>query len=138
MPHRLIVSPLPETTDFVRQKRLIQERGELALIEDGLRMDHLAYFSLLPGEGRFRGGHYHRVKTERFYIIAGTGVLLAADPDTGETFETPLSPGLRITVLPGLAHRFEAASPLQVVEYYEGVYDPADDAPYPPFAGTKK
>lgn len=138
MHDRLIVSRLPETTEFVRQKRLVQERGELALIEDGLRMDHLAYFSLLPGEGRFRGGHFHRVKTERFYIISGTGVLLAADADSGETFETPLSPGFRITVLPGLAHRFEAETPLGVIEYYEGVYDPADDVPYPPFAGTKK
>ncbi len=138
MDERLLLSRLPETEAFARQKRLIQERGELALIEDGQRLDHLAYFSLLPGEGRFRGGHVHRIKTEHFYIIAGKGLLRTADPQTGQTRETPLEPGMKVTVRPGLAHRFEALEPLQVIEYYEGVYDPTDDVPYPAFAGLKK
>ena len=138
MAEKLIISRLPETEAFVPQKRLLQERGELALIEDGQRLDHLAYFSLLPGEGRFRGGHMHRVKTEHFYIIAGQGLLRTADPQSGETRETTLEPGMKVTVLPGLAHRFEALAPLQVIEYYAGVYDPADDVPYPAFAGPKK
>ena len=110
----------------------------VALIEDGQRLDHLAYFSLNPGEGRFRGGHFHRVKTEHFYIIAGQGLLRTADPQSGETRETDLEPGMKVTVLPGLAHRFEARTPLQVIEYYEGVYDPADDVAYPAFSGQKK
>lgn len=138
MPAKLIATPLPVTDAFLRQKRLIQDRGELALIEDGQRLDHLAWFSLLPGEGRFRGGHFHRVKTEHFYIASGRGRLLTEDVHTGERGETLLEAGLKVTVRPGLAHRFEAEETLSVIEYYEGVYDPADDVPFPGFEGRKK
>ena len=64
------ITTLPITDKFLRQKRLIQKRGELALIEDGNSFQHLGYFSLLRDMG-YRGGHYHKRKVENFYIISG-------------------------------------------------------------------
>ncbi len=64
MTNKIEIEELPVTDRFLRRKRLIQDRGELALIEDGLTIRHLGFFSLEPGAGYFRGGHYHRKKTE--------------------------------------------------------------------------
>ena len=71
MTDKIQIHDLPVTDQFLRQKRLIQDRGELALIEDGKHFCHLGYFSLKAGPGLFRGGHYHARKTEYFYVIAG-------------------------------------------------------------------
>lgn len=59
------------TKEFKRIKRLIEKRGELALIADGEEIRHITYFSLNPGSNFFRGGHYHKNKVETFYIISG-------------------------------------------------------------------
>jgi len=60
MHQKIEIQELPITTEFLREKRLIQERGELALIEDGKIFRHLGYFSLKKGPKYFRGGHYHK------------------------------------------------------------------------------
>ncbi len=59
MTEKIHIEELPVTDEFVRKKRLIQDRGELALIEDGKPFQHLGYFSLKKGKGYYRGGHYH-------------------------------------------------------------------------------
>jgi mannose-6-phosphate isomerase-like protein (cupin superfamily) len=71
MTEKIHIEELPITDKFMRQKRLVQERGELALIEDGMSFQHLGYFSLKKGKGYYRGGHFHRHKVEHFYIISG-------------------------------------------------------------------
>jgi L-fuculose-phosphate aldolase len=130
MPEKIEIEELPVTDRFLRQKRLIQERGELALVEDGLTIRHLGYFSLKKGEGHFRGGHSHEKKTERFYIISGSLRMQYVDLDSGERGEVPLSAGMRVAVYPKCAHRFRAREDAQVIEYYDSVYDPHDDLPY--------
>lgn len=130
---KLIIERAPMTEERLAFRRLIQDRGELALLEDGLVFNHLACFTLRPGPGLFRGGHMHRSKVEHFYVLAGAGVLKWADPATGRKGSAKLGAGEKITVLPGLAHRFEAMEELTVVEYYQGVYDPADDIPFQDF-----
>ena len=133
MDKRLIVEDAPETAERVPFRRIIQERGELALIEDGPAFNHLACFTLKPGAGFFRGGHVHRSKVEHFYVLSGRGVLKWADPVTGLKGAEELRAGHKVTILPGLAHRFEALEELAVVEYYQGLHDPADDTPYNDF-----
>lgn len=110
-------------------RRIIQERGELALIEDGGVFNHLACFTLKPGPGLFRGGHVHQTKVEHFYILSGKGVLRWVDVQSGGKGSVVLAQGDKVTIQPGLAHRFEAIDHIIVVEYYAGVHDPADDIP---------
>jgi len=123
------IETLPVTRAFLRRKRLIEDRGELALIEDGMCMHHLGYFSLIPGQG-FRGGHFHERKTEHFYVIAGELRLEIQDMDTGQRTVVPLNEGQKAVIRPRCAHRFLALKPAQVIEYYEGVYDKEDDHPH--------
>lgn len=132
MDKKLIIETLPVTEERLTRRRLIQERGELAFLEDGQIFKHLAIFTLRPGSGLFRGGHWHRHKEEHFYIIKGRGKFTTLNPQTGQREEYILKTGQRITILPGLGHRFDAledCKELAVIEYYNGVYDPEDDIP---------
>ena len=120
---------LPITDEFRRQKRLIQPRGELALIEDGESFEHLGYFSLLAGQG-YRGGHYHQRKTERFYVISGRLRIELCQVAGGERDTVEVQAGTKVAIPPGIAHRFEALEDAQVIEYYAGTFDPDDDYPF--------
>jgi mannose-6-phosphate isomerase-like protein (cupin superfamily) len=126
---KVIIETLPVTRAFRRQKRLVEDRGELALIEDGLTIHHLGYFSLLPEKG-FRGGHAHGRKTEHFYVVSGILLLELVDTDTGFGAEVRLKAGNKVVVRPGIAHRFAAEETAQVIEYYEGTYEKDDDLPF--------
>ena len=118
---------------FLRQKRLLQDRGELALIEDGTAFQHLGYFSLKSGNGYFRGGHYHNKKIEHFYIISGKLRVQLVDLESNEKSEIFLQAGHCVTIYPKCAHRFIADEDAQVIEYYNTTYDPDDDLEYKDF-----
>ena len=133
MTEKVQVRDLPVTDQFLRQKRLIQDRGELALIEDGMGFRHLGYFSLKNGPGLFRGGHYHAKKTEHFYVITGKLCVQTVDLDTQEKEVVLLHPGQRVVISPRCAHRFTAEEDAQVIEYYDSEYDPDDDMAYRAF-----
>jgi dTDP-4-dehydrorhamnose 3,5-epimerase-like enzyme len=133
MTEKIQIEELPVTDEFVRQKRLIQDRGELALIEDGKPFQHLGYFSLKKGKGYYRGGHYHRKKVEHFYVVSGRILVRFVDLDSGERSQVFLEEGQRVTIYPNCAHRFEAAKEAQVIEYYNSMYDPEDDIHYSEF-----
>ena len=77
-----------------------------------------------------RGGHVHQAKVEHFYILSGKGVLKWVEVESGGKGSTILAEGDKVTILPGLAHQFEALQYLVVVEYYAGVHDPDDDIPF--------
>ena len=127
------IEDLPVTDRFMRQKRLIQERGELALIEDGLCFQHLGYFSLKQGRGYYRGGHYHEKRVEHFYIVSGKLRVRVVDLESGKRSDVSLHEGQRVTIYPRCAHRFMAEEDAQVIEYYDSRYDPDDDLPYNDF-----
>lgn len=130
---KIQITTLPITDTFTQQRRLLQDRGELALIEDGTPFRHLGYFSLRPGSGFYRGGHYHLRKTEFFYVVGGRAHIRLVDLDTGQRSETVLEAGQRVKIKPRCAHRFEAEQEVHVIEYYDGVYDREDDHPYQDF-----
>ncbi len=133
MTTKISILSLPITDTFCQQRRLHQDRGELALIEDGRTFRHLGYFSLHPGSGFYRGGHYHLEKTENFYVIAGRLRISLVDLETGERSEVVLEAGQRATIEPRCAHRFRAEQEAHVIEYYDGVYDREDDHPFQDF-----
>lgn len=131
---KIKIEELPVTTEFLREKRLLQDRGELALIVDrGEAFHHLGYFSIKPGEGYFRGGHYHRKKTEHFYIISGKIEVSLVDIETGERDKIFLTAGHRVEIRPMCAHRFKAVEYAQVIEYYNDIYEVEDDTQYKDF-----
>ena len=134
MTEKIRIDELPVTKEFLREKRLLQDRGELALISDGQPFKHLGYFSLKSGDGHFRGGHYHKVKTEHFYVISGELEISLLDLDTNEKTTIRLHSGHRVEIRPMCAHRFVAIEHAQVIEYYDALYDPEDDHRYPDFA----
>jgi dTDP-4-dehydrorhamnose 3,5-epimerase-like enzyme len=133
MTRKIEIRDLEITDRFLRQKRLIQERGELALIEDGKRYQHLGYFSLKKGEGYYRGEHYHKKKVEHFYVISGRLCLRLVDLESRKRSEVKVQGGQRVTILPLCAHRFTAEEDAQVIEYYDCRYDPDDDLPFDDF-----
>ena len=133
MTEKIRIQDLPISREFLRQRRLIEPRGELALIEDGMAFRHLGYFSLRKGEGFFRGGHYHLKKQEHFYVVSGKIRVHLFDLETRERSETTVKEGQRVTLFPNCAHRFQAEQDAQVIEYYDAIYDPEDDFPYRDF-----
>lgn len=130
MTDKIEIRTLPITEKFMGQKRLIQDRGELTLIEDGKSFQHLAYFSLKKGKGYYRGGHYHRHKVEHFYVVRGRIRVHLVDLDNKIKSTVILQEGQLATIYPNCAHRFEAEEEAQVIEYYDSRYDPEDDVPY--------
>ena len=130
MSEKIKIEELPVTDLFLRRKRLIQDRGELALIEDGVSIRHLGYFSLKKGNDYFRGGHFHEKKIERFYIISGKLRLHFVDLETGTRGEVQVRDGMCVAIHPKCAHRFSAVEDAQVIEYYDSDYDPDDDMRY--------
>jgi dTDP-4-dehydrorhamnose 3,5-epimerase-like enzyme len=133
MTEKILIETLPVTAEFLPEKRLIQERGELALVVDGTIFQHLTYFSLKKGKALYRGGHYHLKKVEHFYVMNGELKIALVDLDTGERTEVKVKIGQKITIYPRCAHRFEAQQDAQVIEYYDMAYDRADDIPYHDF-----
>lgn len=133
MTEKIRIEDLPVSGEFLRQRRIIEPRGELALIEDGLTFRHLGYFSLRRGEGLFRGGHYHLRKEEHFYVVSGKIRLQLFDLETRVRSEATVAEGQRVTLFPNCAHRFQAKEDAQVIEYYDALYDPEDDFPYRDF-----
>ena len=133
MTRKIQIEDLPITDEFLRQKRLVQERGELALIEDGKKFQHLGYFNLKKGKGYYRGGHYHLKKVEHFYVIAGELRVRLVDLETWKKSEVKLHTGQRVTIYPRCAHRFSAEEDAQVIEYYDCKFDPDDDLKFGEF-----
>ncbi len=131
---KIEIETLPLTREFLPRKRLVEERGELALIEDGMSINHLGYFTLVQGKG-YRGGHFHRKKTEHFYVASGVLRVEFEDMETGRGGELILKEGQKAVIRPGCAHRFRAEKTARVIEYYEGVYDKDDDHPHCSFKG---
>ncbi len=133
MPDKYYKESLPVTDKFLREKRLLQQRGELALISDGQVIQHLSYFSLNPGKGFARGNHYHQKKTEHFYVISGTVSIDLVDIETHEKKRLEVHTGDRLTIFPLLAHRFIAGIFSQLIEYYKDPFDPEDDISFTDF-----
>lgn len=133
MTQKIHIQDLPITDEFLQQKRMVQDRGELALIEDGEPFLHLGYFSLNKGKGFYRGGHYHEKKIEHLYVVKGVLRVQLVDLDSFEKSEFILNEGQRVTIFPLCAHRFTADQDAQVIEYYNCKYEKDDDIQFQDF-----
>jgi len=131
--NKYVIESLPITSKFLKEKRYIEERGELVLLSDGEEIKHITYFSLNPDRKYFRGGHFHKKKIEKFYIISGKLLIELVEIETHEMKCIEVNTGERVTIFPYCAHRFRAIAPAQVIEYYSKPYDAADDVVFNKF-----
>lgn len=134
---KFTIETLPITKDFLREKRLIEKRGELVLLADGEEIRHITFFTLNPGPNYFRGGHYHKKKVEKFYVVSGKLRISLVDVEINETEVLELEAWQRVTIHPMCAHKFQAITPAQVIEYYATSYDPDDDIRFESFHGEQ-
>ncbi len=126
---RVELVTLPLSEEFLREKRHRDQRGEAHLIFNGRPLQRVGFLTLLPGQG-FRGGHFHRRKSEGMYVVSGRGSVDLVAVDSNERQTWPLEPGQRIWLPPGVAHRFWAAEPLALVEVCDRPFEAEDDLPF--------
>ncbi len=98
-------------------RRIIEDRGELAILHPAGPVYNPCYFDIKPGDGLFRGEHYHRSKTEVFYVISGSCHFRFVDLETGQTGDFQVSAGEMVTIMPMCAHRMDSIEFCQVVEF---------------------
>ena len=112
-------------------RRIVEDRGELAILHPMGPVYNPCYFDLHAGTGLFRGSHYHRSKTEIFYVISGLCLVRYVDVDTGENGLIQAQSGDMITIMPMCAHRMEAVKFCQGIEFsLEDVDYQADTTAY--------
>ncbi len=107
--------------------RIVEDRGQLAILHPRGPVYNPCYFDIQPGKDHFRGEHYHKSKTELFYIISGSCLLKYIDLDTKEAGDLRLKTGAMVQIMPMCAHRMEAEEFSQVVEFSLSDVDYASD-----------
>ena|SRR5215471_14956000 len=120
--------PLPPDTPTV--KRLLLPQGELAQFYDGNEGIHYLAFIELRG-GNARGNHYHKVKEEWVYLIAGKVALLVEDVQTKERTSVPMQKGDLALIRTGIAHALQVLEAGQAVEFSPARFDHLDIHKYP-------
>jgi len=128
---KIRVTPLPCCAQQKGPRRIIEQRGELAVLHPSGPVYNPAYFDVRPGEGNIRGQHYHKRKTETFYVISGHCRICYLDLETEETGSIEVRQGDMVTILPRCAHRIEALEFCRVIEFStEDVGYSEDTVPY--------
>jgi mannose-6-phosphate isomerase-like protein (cupin superfamily) len=131
MTSKIHITRIASAIDGAGPRRIIEDRGELAILRPVGPVYNPCYFDIRPGEGRSRGEHYHRSKTEVFYVISGSCMLRFVDLDTGQAGDFQVSAGDMVTIMPMCAHRMDAIEYCQVMEFsLEDVDYRADTVPY--------
>src|SRR4051812_14185879 len=95
--------------------RLLSPGGELTVLTDGTApIRHLNYVELR--EGMIRGHHYHKLRHETFYVIAGELELRLQDLGTGQCESLTLRSGDLATINPEVVHTFLPTKPGHALE----------------------
>ncbi len=128
---RVKIYSLPITGEYREERRIVEARGELAQIGGGQAFQYLVYWDIQPVAGAFRGQHYHLKKEESMYILRGSLRVFFEDIDTGEKEEHELEEGIKVVILPRLAHKFIPREFVQVIEFAPQPFDRTDAYPYP-------
>jgi len=130
---------LLEQVEVKRLQRITDSRGSLVEIlrgdSDPLTAGGQIYLTT-AAPGCTKGSHYHRRKTEWFFVVLGCCLLQLADVTRGQTEELVLCEEVPIAVKipPLIAHavRNTGRTPLYLLAYIDAAYDPArpDTFPY--------
>ena len=107
------------------QARLFSPAGEFTVLADGVTaIRHLCYVELR--EGKLRGNHYHKLRHENFYVIAGETELHLQHRTTGERTMALLRSGDLAQIGPDIIHAFFPRSSGHAVEFAPEPFDPGD------------
>jgi len=108
--------------------RLSSPRGELAVLTDGSTpIRHLCYVELR--KGMVRGNHFHKLRHEYFYVIAGNLAVRLQDVSTRESASVELREGDMLFIKPGVAHALNPLNDGHALEYAAEAFDLADVYP---------
>ena len=114
----------PATRAEVRA-RIASPKGELAVLLDEKQvMRFLAYLELK--EGVMRGGHYHKVRHEYFYLIAGEAMLRMEEVESGKKESARIAAGDLVYIAPGVAHAYVPSKAGHGVEFAAEEFDMGD------------
>ena len=109
--------------------RLSSPRGELAVLTDGSTpIRHLCYVELR--KGMVRGNHFHKLRHEYFYVIAGNLAVELHDISTRESASVELREGDMLLIKPGVAHALNPLNDGHALEYAAESFDLADVYPH--------
>ena len=109
--------------------RLSSPRGELAVLTDGSTpLRHLCYVELRTG--MVRGNHFHKLRHEYFYVIAGNLAVELQEISTNESASVELRPGDMLYIKPGIAHALNPLCDGHALEYAAEPFDLADVYPH--------
>ena len=130
---KVTVVSLPTGGADAVERRVFTPKGEMAQILNGsMTVQHLMYWDLdSPKSGQTRGNHYHKAKTEQYYVLTGEVDLTVVDRETTERQVLAVKGGDRITVAPGVAHSFRSRGYAQVLEFSPAPYDASDTVACP-------
>ena len=105
--------------------RLVSPGGELTVLNDGtIPIRHLSYLELR--EGKPRGNHYHKLRHETFYVIAGELELRIQDLATSERIAITLRPGDLTRIDPEIVHTFVPITSGHALEFAPEPFDAGD------------
>jgi len=128
---KITIRSLPCRNEGKIPRRIVESRGEMAILHPAGPVYNPVHFDLAAGPGNLRGQHYHETKTEIFYIIAGSCRLTYVDLDDGGKGTIEAGSGDMVTILPRCAHSFEALEYCQVIEFsLQDVDYSVDTIPY--------
>ena len=109
--------------------RLSSPRGELAVLTDGSTpIRHLCYVELRAGQ--VRGNHFHKLRHEYFYVIAGNLAVQLQDVSAKESASVELQAGDMLFIKPGIAHALNPLNDGHALEYAAEPFDLADVYPH--------
>ena len=109
--------------------RIQSPRGELAVLTEGnTPIRHLSYIELRSG--MLRGNHFHKLRHEYCYLIAGELTLTLSEVSSGETVVIGMRSGDLALISPGIAHAMHPTTPGHAVEYAAEPFDLADVFPH--------
>jgi mannose-6-phosphate isomerase-like protein (cupin superfamily) len=125
---KLLVTDQPQNRAEVLA-RLLSPKGEFVVLCDGaLEIRHLGCLELRPDVAR--GNHFHKLRNERFYLIAGELDLAVEDSQTGQKEIATLRAGEMAFIPPFVAHVFLPRIPGLALEFAAETFDPADVYPF--------
>lgn len=114
----------PATRSELRA-RIASPKGELAVLLDARQVIRfLAYLEFK--EGVVRGDHYHKVRHEYFYQIAGESMLRMEDIASGKKESARITAGDLVFIAPGVAHAYVPSKAGHGVEFAAEEFDPGD------------
>lgn len=77
-----------------------------------------------------RGNHYHKLRHEYLYLIAGELTLHLADLSTSETTSFAMGAGDLAYITPGIIHTLNPITPGHALEYAAEPFDQTDVYPH--------